>query len=163
MNVRLGVNIDHVATLREARKGQEPDPLFAAHIAAFAAGAREYGLKVMLHSCGAISEIMEDLAGCGVDVVNPVQPGAAGMEPAALKERFGARLCFHGAIDIQRTLPEGTPEEVRAEVRARFRDLGAGGGYILAPSHNLQPDVPTANILAMYDEAARCRYGRAGR
>jgi uroporphyrinogen decarboxylase len=80
------------------------------------------------------------------------------MDPADLKRRFGAKLCFHGAIDIQRTLPNGTPEQVRAEVRARFRDLGAGGGYIAAPSHNLQPDVPTANVLALFDEARECLY-----
>jgi uroporphyrinogen decarboxylase len=112
----------------------------------------------MLHSCGSVAEIMDDLADCGVDVVNPLQPGAAGMEPAALKERFGRRLAFHGAIDVQKTLPEGTPQEGRAEVGARFADLGAGGGYVACSSHNLQPDVPTANILAMYEEAAACRY-----
>jgi uroporphyrinogen decarboxylase len=131
---------------------------FAPHLAAFAGQAHDAGLKVMLHSCGAIAGLLEDLAGCGVDVINPVQPGAAGMEAAGLKRRFGARLGFHGAIDIQRTLPEGTPDEVRAEVRARFRDLGAGGGYIAAPSHNLQPDVPTGNILALFDAARECRY-----
>jgi len=135
---------------------------FAPHLAAFAAQAREHGLKVMLHSCGAVAAIMDELAACGVDVINPVQPGAAGMEPGELKARFGERLSFHGAIDVQHTLPEGTPEEVRAEVRARFGDLGAGGGYVLAPSHNLQPDVPTANVLAMYDEAARCLYDGRG-
>ncbi|HOX08510.1 MAG TPA: uroporphyrinogen decarboxylase family protein [Planctomycetota bacterium] len=131
---------------------------FAPHLAAFSKQAHDAGLKTMLHSCGAVSEIMDDLADCGVDVVNPLQPGAAGMVPAELKARFGARLAFHGAIDVQRTLPEGTPEEVRAEVRARFRDLGASGGYIAAPSHNFQPDVPTANILALFDEAGKCRY-----
>jgi uroporphyrinogen decarboxylase len=131
---------------------------FAPHLAAFAAQARAAGLAVMLHSCGAIAELLDDLAECGVDVVNPVQPGAAGMDPADLKRRFGERLCVHGAIDIQRTLPKGTPEQVRAEVRARFRDLGAGGGYIAAPSHNLQPDVPTANVLALFDEARKCLY-----
>jgi uroporphyrinogen decarboxylase len=131
---------------------------FAPHLAEFSGQAHEHGLKVMLHSCGAIWEIMGDLADCGVDVVNPVQPGAAGMDPTELKARHGDRLAFHGAIDVQRTLPEGSAEDVRAEVRARFGDLGAGGGYVACSSHNLQPDVPTANILAMYQEAAECRY-----
>jgi uroporphyrinogen decarboxylase len=134
---------------------------FAPHVAAFSAQAHEHGLKVMLHSCGAISAILDDLIDCGVDVINPVQPGAGGMEPAGLKDRFGGRLAFHGAIDVQHTLPNGTPEEVRAEVRAHFADLGAGGGYIACPSHNFQPDVPTANILALYEEAAGCRYDRS--
>jgi uroporphyrinogen decarboxylase len=132
---------------------------FAPHLREFCEAAHAHDLKVMLHSCGAISGIMGEVAECGVDVINPVQPGAAGMEPAGLKERFGDRLCFHGAIDVQHTLPEGSPEDVRAEVRARFADLGAGGGYVSAPSHNFQPDVPTANILALYEAAADCRYG----
>ncbi len=132
---------------------------FAPHLREFCEAAHAHGLRVMLHSCGAISEIMGEVADCGVDVINPVQPGAAGMDPRGLKERFGDRLCFHGAIDVQHTLPEGSPDDVRAEVRARFADLGAGGGYIAAPSHNFQPDVPTANILALYEAAADCRYG----
>jgi uroporphyrinogen decarboxylase len=131
---------------------------FAPHLAEFSRQARGHDLKVMLHSCGAVSEIMGDLADCGVDVVNPVQPGAAKMRPAVLKAEFGERLSFHGAIDVQHTLPEGTPQDVRAEVRARFEDLGAGGGFIACPSHNFQPDVPTANVLAMYEQAAGCRY-----
>ncbi len=132
---------------------------FAPHLESFSRQAREFDLKVMLHSCGAISEILGDLADCGVDVSNPVQPGAAGMDPAELKSEFGHRLSFHGAIDVQHTLPEGTPEDVCAEVRARFKDLGDGGGYIVCPSHNFQPDVPTANILALYEATADCRYG----
>jgi uroporphyrinogen decarboxylase len=131
---------------------------FAPHLKSFCQQAHEYDLQVMLHSCGAVSEILSGLAECGVDVINPVQPGAAGMEPKSIKNRFGKDLSFHGAIDVQQTLPNGSPADVRAEVRARFEDLGRDGGYIVCPSHNFQPDVPTANILALYQEAAVCCY-----
>ena len=75
------------------------------------------------------------------------------MEPEALKERFGDRLSFWGAMDTQQTLPFGSEADVRAEVRDRVRVLGEGGGYILSAVHNVQPDVPTENLLAMFDEA----------
>ncbi len=77
------------------------------------------------------------------------------MNPAELKRRFGDKLSFHGAIDIQQTLPYGKPEDVRAEVRSRIKMLGRGGGYILCSTHNIQPDTPIENILAMYDEAKK--------
>jgi uroporphyrinogen decarboxylase len=72
------------------------------------------------------------------------------MNPAALKQRFGGRIAFHGSIDTQYTLPRGSPEDVRKEVQDRMRLFGTGGGFILAPAHVLQPDVPTANIEALY-------------
>ncbi|NLF10712.1 MAG: hypothetical protein GX597_02875, partial [Anaerolineaceae bacterium] len=85
--------------------------------------------------------------------LNPVQVSSADMDTAALKAEFGERISFWGAIDTQRVLPRGTPEEVRAEVRQRIADLGPGGGYVLAPVHNVQEDVPPENILAMADAA----------
>ena len=121
--------------------------------------AREQGVAVMLHSDGAIRGVIPDLIEMGLQLLNPIQVDALGMEPAELKRDFGDRLAFHGAIDVQRTLPFGTPEEVRAEVRARFGDLGADGGYICSCSHSLLPDVPVNNILAMYETAREdCHY-----
>lgn len=110
-----------------------------------------HGVRVMFHSCGSIVPYIEPLIALGVDVLDPIQVTAAGMDPQMLKERFGARLCLHGSIDTQRLLPRGTPAEVADTVRSMCRVLGAGGGFILAPCHVLQVDVPTANVLALYD------------
>jgi uroporphyrinogen decarboxylase len=109
----------------------------------------------MLHSDGAIRDLIPDLIDLGSDILDPIQTGAVGMEPERLKRDFGDRLSFHGAIDTQTTLPFGTPEEVEAEVRHRVRTLGQGGGYIIAPSHTIQPDTSVANVLAMYKMEAR--------
>jgi len=109
------------------------------------------GVKFMFHSCGAVRELIPDLMELGVDILNPIQPAAVGMAPEGLKRDFGDRLCFHGGIDIQYLLPLESADAVRAEVSRRAKLLGNGGGYILSPSHNLQQDIPTENILAMYD------------
>jgi uroporphyrinogen decarboxylase len=108
------------------------------------------GVKFMFHSCGAIREVIPDLIDCGIDILNPIQPKAAGMEAGQLKGDFGARLAFHGGIDIQFLLPLGAADEVASETRRIARLMCSDGGYILNPSHNIQPDVPTDNILAMY-------------
>jgi uroporphyrinogen decarboxylase len=115
--------------------------------------------RLFYHSCGAVADLIDDFLEIGVDILNPVQVSAAGMDPAALKARFGDRVVFWGAVDSQRTLPKGTPEDVRREVRERVRVLGAGGGYVVGPVHNIQPDVPAENILALYDEAVGLRTG----
>ncbi|RPI49871.1 MAG: uroporphyrinogen-III decarboxylase [Chloroflexi bacterium] len=109
--------------------------------------------RVLYHCCGAVRSLVEDFVDIGVDALNPVQVSSAGMDTAALKAEFGDRICFWGAIDTQRVLPRGTPEAVRAEVRQRIADLAPGGGYVLAPVHNIQEDVPPENILAMADAA----------
>lgn len=119
--------------------------------------AKSYGIKVMLHSCGAVRRLIPDFIEMGIDILNPIQVRAVGMNPAELKEEFGDRLSFHGSVDIQRTLPRGSCEEVREEVRGRIRTLGEGGGFILCTTHNIQMDTPVENILAMYDEAKRFR------
>jgi uroporphyrinogen decarboxylase len=113
------------------------------------------GVKFMFHSCGSVRELVPDLIELGVDILNPIQPAATGMEPEGLKRDFGDKLCFHGGIDIQYLLPLQPAETVRKEVKRRVGILGNGGGYILAPSHNLQLDIPTENVLAMYDPALR--------
>jgi uroporphyrinogen decarboxylase len=113
------------------------------------------GAKFMAHSCGAIRPIIPDLIALGTDVLDPIQVTAAGMEPAELKRDFGARIAFHGGISTQTTLPFGTPDDVREAVRARIATLGAGGGYILASSHDISADTPAGNIKAMYDPSLR--------
>ena len=95
----------------------------------------------------------------GVDILDPLQAAADGMEPQALKEAYGDRICLHGGICTQYLLPRGTPDEVRREVRRRLEILADGGGYILAPCHVLQTDVPTENILAMSDTCVE--FGRS--
>jgi uroporphyrinogen decarboxylase len=117
--------------------------------------AHSHGAKLLFHSCGAIRPLVEDIIEIGVDILDPLQAAAKGMEPEALKADFGDRLCLHGGICTQHLLPEGSPEDVRSEVRRRIGILGDGGGYILAPCHVVQTDVPTENVLAMVDEAVR--------
>ena len=112
---------------------------------------RQYGARGYHHCCGAIFEIIPSLIDAGVEVLNPIQTSADGMDPVRLKRSFGKKLCFHGGIDIQQTLVHGTPAEVRAEVRSRIETLGPEG-YILAPSHTLQIDTPPENLIAMYEE-----------
>ncbi len=114
--------------------------------------------KVFLHSDGSIFDLIPDLIDAGFEVLNPVQPQAAKMEAARLKQAFGARITFHGGLDQQRTIPFGSVAEVRAEVRAKLRAFAPGGGYIFAPCHNLQPDVPPENVVAMFEAAHE--YGR---
>lgn len=109
------------------------------------------------HSCGAVAPFLEDLIDIGVDILNPVQVSAQGMNPKQLKKHFGDALSFWGGIDTQDVLPRGTPAEVREEVRRRIDELAPGGGYVLAAVHNIQPDVPPENILTMYEEALSYR------
>ncbi len=113
------------------------------------------GVKLMFHSCGAVREAIPDLIASGVDILNPLQPAARGMDPAGLKRDFGGSIAFHGGIDIQYLLPRASPGEVTAETARVAGILGPGGGWILAPSHNIQMDTPTANVLAMYAMGAR--------
>jgi uroporphyrinogen decarboxylase len=109
--------------------------------------------RVFLHSCGSVYRLLPDLVDAGVEILNPVQVSARDMDTARLKAEFGDRLSFMGAVDTQHVLPFGTPDEVRSEVERRIADLGPGGGYILAPVHNVQADVPPENLVAMYHHA----------
>jgi uroporphyrinogen decarboxylase len=120
---------------------------------------REFGIKVMHHDDGGCRLFLPDLVAMGIEILNPVQWRCRGMDMGELKAEFGNRICFHGAIDNQQTLPFGTPEDVRAEVRRCIDILACDGtGYILSPCHCIQPVTPVENILAMYDEA--WRYGQ---
>jgi uroporphyrinogen decarboxylase len=112
--------------------------------------------KIFYHSCGNVTEFIDDLVDNGVDIINPVQVAAMG-DTAKLKARFGDRIVFWGGIDTQRVLPDGSVEDVEAEVKRRIRDLAPGGGYVVASVHNMQPDIPPENIIAMA-EATR-KYG----
>lgn len=109
--------------------------------------------KIMYHCCGSAYYFMEDFIEIGVDIINPVQVSADDMDTARLKAEFGDRISFWGGIDTQSVLPHGTEAEVREEVERRIADLAPGGGYVLAPVHNIQPDVPPENIVAMCDHA----------
>ncbi|MGA2478889.1 MAG: uroporphyrinogen decarboxylase family protein, partial [Spirochaetia bacterium] len=106
--------------------------------------------RLHLHSCGALRDILPDLVDIGVEVLNPVQVSARGMDPAELKRTFGGSLSFWGGVDTQHVLSRGTPQEVAREARRIAEILGKGGGYVLNPVHNIQPDVPPANIVALF-------------
>jgi uroporphyrinogen decarboxylase len=110
--------------------------------------------KLFYHSCGNVAPYIDDLAEIGVEILNPVQVSAM-EDTAALKARYGDKVSFWGGIDTQHVLPHGTPEEVEQEVRHRIRDLGPGGGLVVASVHNLQPDVPSANIVAMAESTRK--------
>ena len=107
--------------------------------------------KIMVHSCGTVRAFLPSWIEMGLDILDPVQPLALGMEPESLKRDFGSRLTFHGGIDLQELLPKGTPEQVMEGVRQMIRTLGPGGGYIVSPAHNVQQDVPPENLVAIRD------------
>jgi uroporphyrinogen decarboxylase len=119
--------------------------------------ARQFNKPVMYHCDGAIYPLVEELIELGIDVLDPIQPSAKDMHPDKLKQEFGDRLCFHGGIDIQETLPRGSPDDVAAEVAERVGRLGKGGGYILSSSHHIQSDTPIENVMAMYQTSLRYR------
>jgi uroporphyrinogen decarboxylase len=110
--------------------------------------------KIFYHSCGNIVDLIDDLVEIGVDIINPVQVSAMG-DTKKLKARFGEKVVFWGGIDTQHVLPRGSIEDVRNEVYRRIRDLAPNGGFVLAAVHNIQPDVPPQNILAMVEAAQK--------
>ena len=126
------------------------DTHIAPRIRKFVDLAHSYGVKLMFHSCGSVEVFVERLIKLGVDILDPIQVRAYGMEPEDIKRKYGSRICLHGSVDTQYTLPRGTIMDVEEEVRERIRVLGKGGGFILAPCHVLQTDVPEANAAAMY-------------
>ena len=116
--------------------------------------AHSYGIVVMMHSCGGISEIIPYLIDAGVDIIDPIQVTARGMEPESLAKKYNGKIVFHGGIDTQHLLVNGSVQEVRRNVAETINLLGSNGGYIFAPSQILGPDIPIENIIAMYSEAA---------
>ena len=109
--------------------------------------------KILLHTCGSVYDILDDLIEIGIDALNPVQVSAKNMEPEQLKTRFGDRLTFWGAIDTQEVLPFRKPQDVREEVRRIIDAMGDNGGYVISSVQNIQADVPPENIVAMLQEA----------
>ena len=110
-----------------------------------------HGAFVFHHDDGSIRRILPDLIAAGIDILNPIQWRSRNMDRREIKRDFGSDVILHGAMDNQQTLPFGSVEDVKCEVLENIRILGAGGGYILAPCHNIQPNTPVENILAMYE------------
>jgi len=117
------------------------------------------GMKVSLHCCGSVSDILGDLAECGVDIFNPVQISANRMTPERLKSDFGDRLIFYGGCFDTVQCPPATPDNVVYEnIRKNMEILGKGGGYIFAGVHNLPGDTPESHLRAMFKAYRDCRY-----
>lgn len=116
--------------------------------------AHEHGIRVMYHTCGNVTKLIPDFIDCGLDILQSLQPAA--MDVEQLKAEYGAHLAFQGGIDIQHTMPAGSPQQVRDEVRRRAETLGRGGGYIFCTAHNLLPDVPMENIEALFEAYRDC-------
>lgn len=109
---------------------------------------RSKNVKIAFHSDGYIEPVIDDLIEVGVDLLNPLQPES--MDPAALKKRYGDRIGLWGTVSTQSTFPFGSPEDVEAEVRERIRTCAPCGGFLIAPTHNIQLDVPLRNVAAFY-------------
>jgi len=114
---------------------------------------KDMGLMTYYHSCGSIVPVIDDLIEMGLDILDPLQPRAEGMDADSLVRRFGDRLAFHGGIDEQKLLPTGSVDDVRREVRRVMDTLGRDGAYIVCPAHAIQPDTSPENIMAIYDTA----------
>ena len=113
--------------------------------------------KILYHCCGSVVHLLDDFIEIGVDAITPVQVSAKGMDTKWLKDNYGGRLSFWGGVDTHWVLPRGTPADVKAETKRRLADLMPGGGYVLNSVHNIQPDVPPENIVAMFE--AGLEYG----
>jgi uroporphyrinogen decarboxylase len=113
--------------------------------------AHRFGVRVMHHTCGGVRPLIPLFIDAGLDILQSLQPGAVGMDLASLKRDFGRDLALQGSVDIQGTLPFGTPAEVRDEVRRRMEAAKPGGGFIICTAHNIQVDVPVDNVLALAD------------
>ena len=118
--------------------------------------AHSFGVKVMHHDDGAIRPLLPELIEIGIDVLNPIQWRCAGMDREGLARDFGKSLVFHGGVDNQQTLPFGTVDDVRREVAENIRIFRKCKGYVVAPCHNLQPNTPISNILALYEAVHEC-------
>jgi len=114
--------------------------------------------KTFIHSCGSVAALLPDIVEAGFDILNPVQCSAAGMDPRTLKERFGAKLTFWGGgVDTQKTLPFGTPDQVRREVKERIAIFNRGGGFVFNTVHNVQANTPPENLVALYEAVREAR------
>ncbi len=119
---------------------------------------KNHDVKILYHTCGSVVDFIPDLIEVGVDILNPVQTSASGMEADKLKKEFGKDICFWGGIDTQQVLPFGSPQDVKDEVKRKIESLASGGGYVVAAIHNIRPEVPPENIIAMIEAAKE--YGK---
>jgi len=119
-------------------------------------------IKIAWHSCGSVRDLIPDFIEIGLDILNPLQPLAAGMDPEELKNEFGNDLIFFGGICVQDLLPNGTRESIMSEVKRRAEILGKNGGYIIAPAHNIQDDTPVENIIALFEAVQMLNSGTTG-
>jgi len=133
------------------------DGIFAPRKKEFFDMVHAHGAKVVHHCCGSSRDLIPRFIRAGMDCLQTIQPRAAGMDPYGLKRDFGDRLAFHGAVDVQGWLQHAKPDAIKAEVHRLMEEVGRGGGFILAPCHNLQPDTPVANVLALYGAVAEAR------
>jgi uroporphyrinogen decarboxylase len=133
------------------------DRLFAARKKELFDLVHASGAKVSHHCCGSSRALIPRFIECGMDSLQTIQPRAAGMDPYGLKREFGGRIALHGAVDVQGWLQRATPPQIEAEVNRLIDEVGAGGGFILAPSHHIQPDTPLENVLAVYRAVAKRR------
>jgi len=108
-------------------------------------------VKIAWHTCGSVVPIIPDFIEIGLDILNPLQPQAAGMGPENIKPEFGRDLAFFGGIDIQNLLPFSTPEKIRSEVHRIAGILGRNAGYMVGPAHHIQVDTPPDNIIALFE------------
>ena len=113
--------------------------------------AKKYGAHYYQHSCGSVRDMIPAFIETGVEVLDPLQVSAKGMIPAELKDLFGHLITFSGGVDEQQLLPFGTPQQVKEETRNLIRTMSKNGGFFLGPTHNFQEDIPTENIVAMYE------------
>lgn len=114
--------------------------------------------KSFIHSCGSVISLLPDMVDAGFDILNPVQCSAAGMDPQTLKDKFGGRIAFWGGgVDTQKTLPFGTPDEIRRQVKERMAIFGRGGGFVFNTIHNVQAGVPAENLVALYEAVRESR------
>ena len=133
------------------------DRLFAAKKRELFDLVHAHGARVTHHCCGSSRMLIPRFIECGMDSLQTIQPQAAGMNPYELKAEFAGRITLHGAVDVQGWLQRSTPAEIEAEMDRLMDEVGAGGGFILAPCHHIQPDTPLENVLAMYGAIARRR------
>ena len=133
------------------------DRLFAAKKQEMFDLIHSYGAKVTHHCCGSSRALIPRFIERGMDALQTIQPQAAGMDPYELKAEFAGRITLHGAVDVQGWLQRAAPEEIEREVNRLMDEVGAGGGFIIGPSHHIQPDTPLENVLAFYRTVARRR------
>jgi len=129
------------------------------HLARFFAVVRKYGVKAMMHSCGGVFSFIPDFLDMGVEILDPVQTTAEGMKPKMLVREFGDQLCFHGGVATQNLLVHGSAGDIRRHVDNLVENLFDRGGFILAPTHYIQGDVPLENVLTVYEHVRRYRTG----